>query len=122
MTNRRFVQLLQTAHEKPQNKGEQDIQEAPGSLATGKETHVDAAVAAVSLEMGSILALKEEQTTALKAFLGKHVFALLPTSFVKSLVQQHGASRLATGHWPAAKVAPRTNRRSWTSATQLNWQ
>ena len=45
------------------------------------------AIAQVLSELESIHSLKEEQKTALEAFLGgKDVFALLPTGFGKSLI------------------------------------
>lgn len=46
------------------------------------------AVAATLLELEDILASKDEQRTALKAFLiGQHVFAKLMTVFVQSFVK-----------------------------------
>ena len=47
------------------------------------------AIASVISELESISSLKEEQRTALKAFLDeKDVFALLPTGFGKSLIDR----------------------------------
>ena len=57
-------------------------------MAAPKEVSV-AAIASVISELVSISSLKEEQRTALKAFLdGKNVFALLPTGFGKSLIDR----------------------------------
>lgn len=51
----------------------------------GKETGVGAGVAEVLSEPIVIFTVKEEQRTAMKAFLGEqHVSALLPTGFRKS--------------------------------------
>ena len=48
------------------------------TMAAPKEVSVDAAIASAISELESILSLKEDQKTALKAFLdGKDVFALL---------------------------------------------
>ena len=49
----------------------------------------DAAIASVVSDLENISSLKEEQTTALKAFLNKKdVFAVLPTGYGKSLIYQ----------------------------------
>ncbi|ROL46830.1 hypothetical protein DPX16_1057 [Anabarilius grahami] len=48
---------------------------------------VDSAIASVIEDIGSALILKEEQRTAIKAFVdGKDVFAVLPTGFGKTLI------------------------------------
>ena len=53
--------------------------------ASADETSVSVAIEQVLSELQSISSLKEEQNTALEAFLrGKDVFALLPTGFGKS--------------------------------------
>ncbi|ROL52848.1 ATP-dependent DNA helicase Q-like 3 [Anabarilius grahami] len=50
---------------------------------------VDSAIASVLEDIDSALILKEEQRTAIKAFVdGKDVFAVLPTGFRKSLIYQ----------------------------------
>ena len=57
--------------------------------ASADETSVSVAIEQVLSELQSISSLKEEQNTALEAFLrGKDVFALLPTGFSKSLIYQ----------------------------------
>lgn len=61
--------------------------------AAAKEVSRDAAVVALIFEMDN----KEEQQTALRTFLGRHVFALRLTAFGESFVEHCGASRLATG-------------------------
>lgn len=59
---------------------------------------MDAAVALVLSELDVSFTSKEEQRTALKAFLGgKNVFASLLTAVGKNLVKHRGASQLAAG-------------------------
>lgn len=56
-----------------------------------KEISVDTAVAVVLSELDGIFALKDEQRTAQKAFLGgEGVFSLRLTGFGKSLVEHTG--------------------------------
>lgn len=59
------------------------------SLAEAKVTGMDAAVAAVLMELEDISTVKQWQRAALEAFLGgQHFLASLPTGFVKSLVKE----------------------------------
>lgn len=57
-----------------------------------QEVSIDVVIASVLFEPGNIYLLKDEKTTALKAFhSGKDVFALISTGFGKSLNYQHAA-------------------------------
>lgn len=59
---------------------------------------MDAAAVPVLSALDGIFTSKEENRTALKAFLdGKYVFDLLPTGSGKSFVKHRDASPLATG-------------------------
>lgn len=69
-------------------------EEATASVVSAKKTSTGAAVAAVLTELDVIFPIKEEQRTALKAFLtrcGQDVPALLWTGFGKSLVKHSSA-------------------------------
>ena len=55
---------------------------------------IDSAISSVLSELESISSLKNEQRTALEAFVGgKDVFALLPTGYEKSLLRRGTTSR-----------------------------
>ena len=59
--------------------------------ASADETSISVAIEQVLSELQSISSLKEEQNTALEAFLrGKYVVALLPTGFGKSFILWFG--------------------------------
>lgn len=67
-------------------------------VSDAKEASVDAAVVALLSGLEGIVALKEEQMTALKAFLiEKDVLATLLTDFGKNYVKHGSLSQLATG-------------------------
>lgn len=64
------------------------------SLADAEEIRVDVAIVGISLDLGGILTLKEEQRTPLTAFLcGKYAFVFLPVGFGKTLVKRHIAAQ-----------------------------
>ena len=57
--------------------------------AAGELRCVDSAIASVIEDIDTTFILKEEQRTAIKAFVDrKDVFAVLPTAFGKSLIYQ----------------------------------
>ncbi|MGL5156719.1 MAG: hypothetical protein ACRC9H_17650 [Aeromonas veronii] len=58
---------------------------SPTMTAAGEVRCLDSAITSVIKEIDSALILKDEQRTAIKAFVdGKDVFAVLPTGFGKS--------------------------------------
>lgn len=87
------------------------------SLAAAMEVSTDAAVAPISSELEDIFTIKEEQRTALKAFLSrKHDFA--PDWLWWEL---NDTSQLSTGQWCAADVGPlhQLKASSWTYMAEL---
>lgn len=74
-------------------------------IAASKETHVDAAAAAVLSELDGVFSLNERQRMAQKDFLsGYDVFALLPSGFGSGL--GHHSTQLATEQCCGSSVAP----------------
>ena len=68
------------------------------TMAACTELSIDSAISSVLSDLESLSSLKEEQRTALKAFLsGKDIFALLPTGFDKSFIYQ--LAPLVRGWW-----------------------
>lgn len=76
-------------------------QRKPLPLSTAKQISVDAAVAAVSSELGGFFALRESQRMAVE-----DVFTLLPNGSDKSLVQNCGTWPPGSDVWLMSPLAP----------------
>lgn len=78
----------------PKTTKEDEKEDVSGTLTLAEQISVDVAVTAVLLELVVVFTVKEEQRATLKALLGeKDVFAVVLTSFSKSLVKHCSTSR-----------------------------
>lgn len=90
-------------------------------MATAKEICMDSAGAASS-ELDGIYAFKEEERTALQAFLSyKEVFDLFTTFFGKSFAKHSSELQLATGHRGASSTWLTWQYEIWSGPLRMWW-